>query len=102
MPPDVRSAIERDLVERYGRPAVNLVAIIILAVIALQAVRLMGFSPDEAPAPVSESAPPFATPQLPIPTGNSPVALLRNHIQAQPAERSETTAQVLRAWLSEN
>ena len=90
------------LVERYGRPAVNLVAIIILAVIALQAVRLMGFSPDEAPAPVSESAPPFATPQLPIPTGNSPVALLRNHIQAQPAERSETTAQVLRAWLSEN
>jgi flagellar M-ring protein FliF len=90
------------MVERYGRPAVNLVAIIILAVIALQAVRMMG-SPRGAAAPAgTESAPVFEAPLLAAPVANSPAALLRNRLQAETAERPETMAQVLRAWLSEN
>jgi flagellar M-ring protein FliF len=90
------------LVERYGRPAVNLVAIIILALIALQAVRMMG-SPRGAAAPGgTESAPIFEAPLLSSPVANSPAAQLRNRLQAETAERPETMAQVLRAWLSEN
>jgi flagellar biosynthesis/type III secretory pathway M-ring protein FliF/YscJ len=47
-------------------------------------------------------APAFETPMLPVPIANTPAALLRNRMQAESAERPETTAQVLRAWLSEN
>jgi flagellar M-ring protein FliF len=90
------------MVERYGRPAVNLVAIIILAIIALQAVRMLG-SPRGAAAPEgAESAPSLATPMLAAPVANSPAALLRNRLQVETSERPETMAQVLRAWLSEN
>jgi len=90
------------LAERYGRPAVSLVAIIILGLIALQAVRLMG-APRGAAAPTGTGpAPVFETPRLSEVVANSPAALLRTRMQAESAERPETTAQVLRAWLSEN
>ncbi len=89
------------MVERYGRPAVNLVAIVILAIIALQAVRMMGAPRGAAPA-VTEVVAGFEGPLLPAPAANSPAAQLRNRLQAETAERPETMAQVLRAWLSEN
>ena len=90
------------MVERYGRPAVNLVAIIILGIIALQAVRMMGSPRGASAPPGAESVPSFEAPLLAAPAANSPAALLRNRMQAESAERPETTAQVLRAWLSEN
>lgn len=89
------------IVERYGRPGVNLVAIVILGLIALQAIRMMGSPRAAAPAGAVPTAG-FGTPMLPVPTANSPAALLRNRMQAESSERPETTAQVLRAWLSEN
>ncbi len=92
------------IVERYGRPAVNVVAIVILAIIALQALRSAGASRGgSAPAPGAEAEMPgFETPAIAPPAANSPAVVLRGRISAEATERPETTAQVLRAWLSEN
>jgi len=92
------------IVERYGRPAVNVVAIVILAIIALQALRTAG-APRAGGAPEGGGAlsvPSIETAAIAPPVANTPAALLRTRINAEANERPETAAQVLRAWLSEN
>ena len=92
------------IVERYGRPAVGLVAIVILALIALQAVPLSMGTPRGAAGPRRSPRCRRGRPRCwPAPAAKlRRRAQLRNRLQAETTERPETTAQVLRAWLSEN
>ncbi len=89
------------VVERFGRPAVDVVAIAILALIALQALRIASqVRPAGSPAPPA-SAEGFTAADVGGPNGHPATALLRNRLQAESSERPETTAQVLRAWLGD-
>lgn len=87
------------LLERFSRPAIGLIAIIVLLVVALrtlkalQPIRAAG-APRGAELPVAQAAVP--------PLGPTPEAvLLKNRVVEETNNRPELMAQVVRAWMTE-
>lgn len=81
--------------ERFSRPAIGLVSVIAVIVILLQAVQIAGRAgPAPAAAPSAAAPPPLAT-------NGAPAATVIGQVPPSLAERPETTAQVLRAWMAE-
>ncbi len=98
--------------ERFSRPAVGIVAIVAMILVALQLVRALGPSKSArggggAPggAPTAGTLPAGADaevepPALPTPD-EARVLKLKERLRHESQHRPETTAQVMRAWLAE-
>jgi flagellar M-ring protein FliF len=87
--------------ERFSRPLIGVVAIVVLALLAWRALS----APGAAPAPVRAEAGPngaeAAARELPGQPGGEVLAL-RNRLLTESNDRPEAAAQVLRSWLSES
>ncbi|MEO8449498.1 MAG: flagellar basal-body MS-ring/collar protein FliF [Gemmatimonadota bacterium] len=102
-------AIPRDImvvVERFSRPAIGLVAIIVMLVLALKGMKAVQSSGMSSQSSLTTSRtrgelPPGLESEV-APLGPTPeVVLLRNRVVAETTERPELMAQVVRAWMSE-
>jgi flagellar M-ring protein FliF len=82
------------VVERGSRPVVGVVAIVALLLLAFRALGASGPAPAAAPSAAGE-------PAAGVAGGQNGAPLLPGRAAGDHGDRAETSAQVLRAWLSE-
>jgi flagellar M-ring protein FliF len=94
----------RDVVgtaERFVRPAIGLVAMVVLLVLALRTMKAMQAGRPGVYDSAGAARPQLGTPDLP-PLGPPPeTVLLKNKVVEETSDRPELMAQVVRAWMSE-
>lgn len=90
------------LVERFVRPAIGLVAIVVLLIVALKTVKALQVAmPAPMPAARGLPAPTAPDPVIP-PLGPPPeTVMLKNRVVEESSGKPELMAQVVRAWMGE-
>ncbi len=97
IPPLPRDVV--GMLERFSRPVIGLIAIIVLLVVALRTIKVL--QPRPAPAAQRSAELPVDDPVIP-PLGPTPEAvLLKNRVVEETNNRPELMAQVVRAWMAE-
>lgn len=91
------------LIERLVRPAIGLVAIVVLLIVALRAVKALqpgrmaqatNYAADIASARAEAAVPPLGPPPETV--------VLKNRVLEESGAKPELTAQVVRAWMGES
>lgn len=100
----VAAAPPRDLlglVERFARPAIGLVAIIALLIVALKTIKAL--QPTRAPGTAASRAQLAPSIENTVPPLGPPpeTVLLKNRVVEETQQRPELMAQAVRAWMAE-